>query len=394
MTLPMTILAALTPTERFAALRPADASGPVDSAAPWAAWAPLAVAAVCGVALVALVAWYVLQWARSQKVSQFTLSANRLGLANEERALLARIAAAAAVRDSAAIFTMEEDFNKGLKAFVASPQVIATSEQARQHLAQIVASLRKKLGFPERAEELAARPAQNVPIPAGCRVRITMPSCPDPVEALVVQAGEDEVIVQPPVPLQAPPGQMWRLQCAWAGTALEFDAKVVAVMPTGVRLKIQGHPRTINHRRFVRAPTHKPVYLAPYSFVDESGQGHLPEFIQGTLVEIGGPGLRIHSKVHAEPGDRMLVVVTLADKHVVRGVGTVRRCTPFWETVVEISGLKDSELNALVRETLAALKREGQSDEAAERPSAPAAEPAPQPATEPQPQAAPLSTRN
>ena len=368
------ILAALTPSERFAALKPADSAVSAGPDTLWTVWLPVAFAGACGVALVT---WYIVQWLRTEKVDEFAAAANRLGLADEERAVLSRIAAAAGMKHAAPIFTTEEKFNKGLEAFMAGPQVGGMSGQARQHLTQIVGALRKKLGFQERSKEKASKQAQSVPIPAGCRVRITMPSCPDQVEALVVQAGEDEVVVQLPVPLESPVGQTWRLLCASLGTAWEFDATVAEVSPNGVRLKILGHPRAINHRRFVRAPTHKPIYLAPYSFADESGQGKLPEFIQGTLVEIGGPGLRIHSKVQAAPSDRMLVVVTLADKRVVRGVGTVRRCSPFWETVVEISGLKDSELNALVRETLTALKQE---EDRAENKAETADEASPQPA--------------
>ncbi|MCX5682807.1 MAG: hypothetical protein NT049_03885 [Planctomycetota bacterium] len=393
MTWQTAILAALTPTERFASLRPADSLPPVAPETSWTLWVPLGVAGVCGLALVA---WYLVQWLRTEKVDEFKVAANRIGLADEERAVLGHIAAAAGMKAPQQIFTMEEEFSKGLEAFLVSPQVSGMSDPSRQRLTQIVASLRKKLGFMERAKDKSAKPVQSVPIPAGCHVRISMPACPDQVEALVVQAGEDEVVVQLPVPLNTPPGQTWRLLCASLGTAWEFDAMVVETMPTGIRLKILGHPRAINHRRFVRAPTHRPIYMAPFSFVDETGQGKLPEFQQGTLVEIGGPGLRIHSKVQATPGDRMLVVVTLADKRVVRGVGTVRRCSPFWETVVEISGLKDSEMNELVRETLAALKEDEEKAEKAEGKSmAEIAAPAElQPAAEARPQADPLSTRN
>jgi hypothetical protein len=284
MTLQTAILAALTPAERFASLRSADGVGPAGPETPWALWAPLAAAGIAGVALVA---WYVAQWLRTQKGDEFAVSAARLGLATEEQAALARIAQAAGMKDFAPIFTMEDDFNKGLKVFMNGPQVSGMSEEAHRRLTQIIASLRSKIGFREKPRDQSASPGQSVPIPAGCRVRITMPSCPDQVEALVVQAGGDEIVVQLPVPLESPTGQMWRLLCASLGTAWEFDARVLETLSTGVRLKVQGQPRAINHRRFVRAPTHKPVYMAPYAFVDETGQGKLPEFQQGTLVEIG-----------------------------------------------------------------------------------------------------------
>ncbi|MBM4017746.1 MAG: hypothetical protein FJ288_05365 [Planctomycetes bacterium] len=363
MTGPAIILATLTPMERMAALR----SEPhyYDMLLAWDVLGPILLVGVVSGAAVALLR----RWAAHSRAGRdFVLTADRLGLTGEERAALARVSRVAGLKRLDSVFTMEAAFNRGVEAFLAGPDVKAMSEAARQRLTGLLASLRQKLGFLERPQVWSERPPGIVAIPAGSTVRVVPSGAPAAIEAVVVQAGKDHVVVEMPDRPETQAGETWRLRFGVAGAAWEFDAVVQDVLPRGVSLHLAGSPRAVNQRRFMRAPTSKPVHLAPYSFVDERGVGRLPEFVEGTLVEIGGPGLKIHSRVQTKAGDRVLVVMTTGSQaqgqgtpgapgRVIRGMGTVRRSTPFYETVVEMTGLRDDELSELVCETLQAARR-------------------------------------
>jgi hypothetical protein len=149
----------------------------------------------------------------------------------------------------------------------------------------------------------------------------------------------------------------------------EFDAVVTEVARPTVRLRLAGTPRGTNYRRYIRAATRKPAYVALFPFLKEAAEGESLQFTSGTLIEIGGPGLRVIAPVRTDVGERVAVRVIMANQWSIQGIGTVRRSRPVgggdWESVVEMTGLTEEELERLVRETNAAAKQAVAAEEVA-----------------------------
>ncbi len=97
-----------------------------------------------------------------------------------------------------------------------------------------------------------------------------------------------------------------------------------------------------------------------------------PEFAPATVTEMRGPGLRIETLLDVRAGERVLVVFdleveplvsddpsTMARRsRLIEDIGEVRHVKRLEEGVsvaVELSGLKDSDVNELIRATNAAL---------------------------------------
>ncbi len=108
-----------------------------------------------------------------------------------------------------------------------------------------------------------------------------------------------------------------------------------------------------------------------------------------TVTELGGPGLRIETKLEVKAGDRVMVIVNLSEEKdqdlnpsskstslrsvlsrdrkstpskIVEDIGEVRHVRALQNgssIAVELTGLSDSNLNELVRTTNAAYIRTG-----------------------------------
>ena len=106
-----------------------------------------------------------------------------------------------------------------------------------------------------------------------------------------------------------------------------------------------------------------------------------------TVTELGGPGLRIETKLEVKAGDRVLVIVNLSEENVqdlnptskstslrsalsrdrkstpskiVEDIGEVRHVRTLQNgssIAVELTGLNDSDMNELIRATNAAYKK-------------------------------------
>ena len=89
----------------------------------------------------------------------------------------------------------------------------------------------------------------------------------------------------------------------------------------------------INRRRFERVAVHAPALLAhlPFLRTDAAG-GEAPVFVDSTVTELAGPGLRIETTLQVQVDDQILVVFRLtegtdaaqAGAHTVAAVGRVK----------------------------------------------------------------------
>jgi hypothetical protein len=346
------ILAALAPADRLAALRDALA----DRGA-WMTWAPAVAAVAGGLALIYLSRhWY----DRRGVLRRFAENAERLGLSQPEQAALVQLARLAELRRIDAVYGLQTAFDRGAAAYLDGPHTRAMTDAQRTEAVATVESLREKLGF---AQESYARQRESIGSAfhrAGSPVRIVRRGRPGSMQATIARASHDGVTVASDLPLEARPGEAWRLRHVdRAGQQWEFDAAVIAGAGRETVVRLIGEPRCVNLRRAPRVPTHMPAYLAAFPFVRGS-EATVPQFVPGTLTEIGGPGLRVDSSLRAEVGDRVLAVIKGHEERMIQGVAKVRRLLPGEGSnvlVLEMVGLADDEVGALVQETNRAARR-------------------------------------
>ncbi|MBE3134633.1 MAG: PilZ domain-containing protein [Acidobacteria bacterium] len=128
-------------------------------------------------------------------------------------------------------------------------------------------------------------------------------------------------------------------------------------------VRLIGAPKPTNLRRFVRVRTHKAARLAPFPFVDDRPADEVPQFVAGTLTEMGGPGLRIEAPIELSKGSRVLLMIELDGTHSLRATGLVRRSSMrndgMAEVGLEIVGLNDEQIADLVKATHAAAQDAG-----------------------------------
>lgn len=354
---PMTILAALSPAARFAALRGSSTPTPLVSGT---FWVPVVVAIVFGVTLICLYRrWY----NQRQRVRLFVEAADRLGLTQEERLVLANVAAAAEVKRIETVFVLEETFDLGAERLVAKEGLSVDSRQGRTRLSEVLDSLRRKLGFAAQARTTRSAPASKVLLAGGDVVTIVRRGGAGHVQATVVTSMPGEIFVQTQVPVEFAIGEAWCVRRVRDGTQWECDTTVIDGMDQRVHLRLIGEARSVNLRRFSRVPTHRPAYVARFPFVAQPKGDALPQFVPGILSEMAGPGLRIDSRLETQVGDRVLVVVQLDADRVIQSIAVVRRAmgssNGISVMVAEMTGLTDQETGELVCETNAAARRAG-----------------------------------
>jgi len=363
------VILALTPIERWQAVRRlgSDLVG------------EQSFALVCGAVLVVLaVLLIVASYGRKKKGRKFadqlfSTYADGRGLSRRERTILLEIASKAKLKRSESIFTL------------------AASRRLRVELTV----LREKLGFQERVSDsvgsaaTSSKPSsRQIPIDKKLQI-IRHEHEPADIEATVIKNDDIELAVRLSKPLEAGPGQVCRVHYYYGTSVWEFDASVVNCHGGILVLAHSYDVRFINRRRFLRVPVKKPAFIASFPFAktlpsgknnDESAAGDLPyswgppEFVPATVTELAGPGLRIEAPIEVEVGARVLVILkmneesaagrqrvsprsghkTARSSRIVEDIGEVRRVTAIedgFSIAIELTGLSDSNINELIRET-------------------------------------------
>lgn len=361
---------------------------------------------MCGMALIVLTGLLIAAGSNRRRQSRrisaelFTIYADQRGLSRRERHILAEIAARASTRRIESIFTLPQAFNRGAARTL--DRVVAThgaSESRR--LGVELAVLRGKLGF-EKAGSDEAAPAMksNKPdtrqIPVGKKLRIIHRDFNElnGVEATVTKNDQMELAVKLAAPLQVNSGATCCFHYYFGASVWEFDASVISCHEDVLVLNHSYDVRFINRRRFLRVPVSKPAFIARFPFErnlphgdsDRTQEGFVgslaatwgpPEFIPAKVTELAGPGLRVEAALEVEVGERVAVIFKIgqestsgsqgASSHshldqknrkalsrVVEDVGEVRhvRATENgYSIAVELTGLSDSNVSSLIRET-------------------------------------------
>ncbi len=339
------------------------------------------------------------------KAKSFTDHANERGLSYRERQILLDIAAKAGLKSSESVFTMASAFDHGAVEMVQANSkenpIAGDSRELRTELS----FLREKLGYPRRLYALggaSARPRRldTRQIPIGQELSITRRRGREggEIEATVVENGQAGLSVELAAPVKVTFGEMWCIRYHSGASVWEFDTSVASYDGSVLVLDHSNSVRFINRRRFLRVPVGRRAFIAHFPFTrmlceSESGAtdvggsrkgrgkapAETPEFVPAVVTELAGPGLRIESKLEVEVGERILVVFRLNDEakpssggkrrrdksatcKVVEDLGEVRHVQAIehgFSIAVELTGLKDSDVDELIRETNAALLQVG-----------------------------------
>ncbi|MHC4432284.1 MAG: hypothetical protein ACYTBS_10625 [Planctomycetota bacterium] len=357
-------------------------------------------ALVCAAALVLLtVLLIVVSLSRRKKdralsSELFRTYADRRGLSHRERTILMDVARRAKVRRSESIFTLANAFNLGA-ARITDQALALNGAQASRSLRFELTVLREKLGLKERVSgSIGSDATLNKPSSRQISVDkklqiIRREHEPVDIEATVIKNDDIELAVRLSKPLEAGPGQECRLHYYYGVSVWEFDASVVSCEGEILVLAHSYDVRFINRRRFFRAVVNKPALIAGFPFTRKVPAGACenqsapdastcswaaPEFVPATVTEMGGPGLRIEVPAAVEVGSRVLVVVKMSEESaadrrrnsawsqnktvrlskIVEDIAEVRRVEPVgdeFSLAVELTGLSDSDIDELIRET-------------------------------------------
>lgn len=374
---------------------------------------------LCGAALFVLTALLIAVSYNRRKKDRRTTSelfnayADERGLSGRERQILLEIATRAKLKRNESIFTLADAFNRGA-AKAAEDALASQGERRGRHLGAELALLRKKLGFEKRISDLPGSGMKSdkpgsLQIPVGKKLQIIPHDSheSDGIEATVIKNDEIELAVKLAAPLEADPGSLCRVQYYFRGSVWEFNASVISCHGGILVLTHSYDVRFVNRRRFLRVPVSKPGFIASFPFArtfpassndaewtkhDSTGVLPVawgpPEFVPGVVTELAGPGLRIEAPLEVNVGDRVAVVIKVSEEpasrrqdastqsapaqkskrtgsKVVEAIGEVRHVKAVengFSMAVELTGLSDSNVNELVRETNSASFELGAKD--------------------------------
>jgi hypothetical protein len=353
------------------------------------------------------------QRGRKPKVEEFGESATRRELNARERQILLAIALRGGLPHTQEIFRDLEAFNRGTVQLLAECVQTRTPQEVDALKAE-VARLRLKLGFhkasggggPVSRGRLSSRD-----IPVGKLLELTGRRDQEAIvlQAEVLRNDESALAVTLPTPLESKPGDSWLARCYAGMSAWEFRTSTVSC--NGQRLVLSHSDEThfINRRRFPRVAVHAPALVAHWPLLRSDPAagaavlpgtdasllaGSAPQFVESTVTELAGPGLRIETPLQVLVDDRILVVFRLAEalegaplaSQTVAAVGHVKRgrdlerqaaipdaidhvlegpaCRDFHalaagplSLAVELTGLSDEEIEELVSITNQLLSR-------------------------------------
>lgn len=353
-----------------------------------------------------------------QKPETFADNAERRGLSVRERQILLAMAMRSGVPHTCEVFHDLDVLNRGMAQLLAECAQTRTPQEIEDLKAEI-ARVRLKLGFDKASAGggPARERASSREVPVGAHLELTGRSAGRAVtlRAEVLRNDAVEMTVTLPTLLESSPGDSWLARYCAGMSAWEFRTATVSCTGKTLVLCHSGEVHFINRRRFERVAVRAPALLAHLPFLRSDSVGEeAPVFVESTVTELAGPGLRIETTLQVQVDDRILVVFCLTEgtdaapagartvaalgrvKHgrdVERGVAIPDAIDRVWEgsaprdfhavaagplsIAVELTGLHNEEIEELASMTNRLLSREREGRETvagmAQEPSAPVA---------------------
>lgn len=395
--------AALSPFERWDALRR------LNSGFTTQRWFILTCAGLVVILTALLIVISLHRAARQRRLSGwlFFEYAGRLGLTGRECHILQHIAARTKLPGAELIFTLAPAFERGAALMMKETLAAQGAEKGTRLNAELTA-LRQKLGFERRLEVSAGSTSKpgSRQIPTGKKLYVTGPGRAGPadIESTVIKNDDIEFAVKLAQPLECNPGDFCRVRYNFGASVWEFDAVVVSYHGGFLVFGHTNDVRFINRRRFLRVPVSHPAFIARFPFaktLPRNGDGASqdsaaqtsgetwgpPQFVPAQVTELAGPGLRLETPLEVKVGERVVVILKISDgsEHhsaahrggisnrprelhngrtkppkIVEDIGQVRRTEATedgYSIAVELTGLSDSNVSEMIRETnVASLK--------------------------------------
>lgn len=349
---------------------------------------------------------------RERKVSGqlfFDYSEQR-GLSGRERQILLKIAQKAGLKKNQAIFSMVGAFDDGARKMIDECLAQQGAEESKW-LRTELSFLRQKLGFQNISSVSTGSPSKlkrpsSRHILTGKKLYITRRKSLDlgEIESTVIKNDNMELTIKLTTSVESKPGELWRARYSFGASLWEFDSSVVRYNDDILVLNHSDDIRFISRRRFLRVQVNKQAFIAHFPFsrtlssntnnnspkgpaikqssINDSDNWGSPEFMPSKVTELGGPGLRIETKLEVKAGDRLLVIVNLSEEKdqdinlsskstslrtvlsrdrkstpstiIIEDIGEVRHVRALQNgssIAVELTGLSDSNLNELIRVT-------------------------------------------
>ncbi|MBN2133960.1 MAG: hypothetical protein JW741_30940 [Sedimentisphaerales bacterium] len=381
-------LAVMTPKERWSAARQID-TGFVSE---------YGLVLLIGFVLFVLVV--LLWWVSSRRhgprresgQERFVQNAIDRGLSVRERRILLAVAVRSGLRHNEKVLVSSTGFNKGAKKLLAEFAHTRTPQENRR-LAKEVESVREKLGF--ASVRRSAEPAEQAEpssrsIPVGKRVELLPQGQQDKIalEGTVVRNDDIELAVELGSAVEDGAGAPWRVRYCFGTSVWEFEAAAMGCEGTRLTFNHSEKIRFLNRQRFLRRAANRQALVALFPLargivsgvvsptkvpgcvepLEEGRPGGLavPEFADGVVTEVAGPGLRIRSSLRAREGDRVLVLFGVTDDRavveeqndsgrppcMVQHIGYVRHCENVGDELslaVELTGLNSVEMDELLQ---------------------------------------------
>ena len=166
-------------------------------------------------------------------------------------------------------------------------------------------------------------------------------------------AAELDFTIEPEIPIAARAGSVWNIQYRFGAETWGFEAVTVSSSNNVLVLSHSDKVRFVNRRRFLRAPVELRALIGLFPSITK-GEFEQPEFVEGRVTELSGPGLKIEAPLEVIEGQRVLVIFELQEGRLVQDTAVVRwsRDDIAYQTIgLELTGLDETSINQLIRAT-------------------------------------------
>ena len=383
---------ALTPVERFEAMRNLDTGFMVDR------W--FIIGGIIAIIVLSVVFFVVtfnrIRQERRSSGQLFDEYADKRGLSSRERQILFRVACKAQLKRNESIYTLVTAYDRGTAIVMEQGLTGHQTSEERKQLEVELSFLREKLGFKKQISLTTISPAKlkklsSRQVPVGKKVHMTRRQSQksEDIEAIIVKNNDNELAVRLSDPIKISFGEFWCVRYYFGSSVWEFDTSVVSYDGDMLFLNHNDEVKFINRRRFLRVPVKMSSFVANFTFErpfnEISGKDapvmtrdlandfpvlwEPPKFVPAVVTELAGPGLRIETSLKVKVGERVLVVFNLVPEsdsdmldygkksnvpQIVQDIGEVRDVKSIHNGLsiaVELTGLSDSNVNKLIRAT-------------------------------------------